>query len=321
MIAKARFACFIATTAVLATLTAVVGRSDEDIDFDALLEKERPAVEFRQKRIAKELASLLRASLKDDDWAKEWAGTYYTGDGLGMNVAIAVAPKSGIAYTWHGCLGLYDANHGEIVETAPDSLMIKWAIDPKKSQFGFLSSKLYFVRWGQRRYLVPEGRMRSLASQYNRGGWARDGLWGNPLRHEGRDERNSERTTPSPAGRPQLPAEFAKLIINKPTHFTISSIKITGQKKIGDNPDLKEVQGEVELEGGRDRGLFVGTEIDCDEGERSSSIEIYRVDESKSWGKFTATLYGKTARLPTPGSKIILPGATPDAEKKSSPIE
>ena len=96
-----------------------------DVDHDALSERIGPTVEARRKEIEKELKALDRTKLKADDWAKEWAGTYSTGDGLGMNVRIAVAPKSGITYTWHGCQGLYDANHGEIVEATKDCLTVR----------------------------------------------------------------------------------------------------------------------------------------------------------------------------------------------------
>jgi hypothetical protein len=38
----------------------------------------------------------------------EWAGEYYTGDGLGANISLAIAPKSGYVFEWDGCMGLYD---------------------------------------------------------------------------------------------------------------------------------------------------------------------------------------------------------------------
>ncbi len=140
----------------------------------------------RERRIDAELAAMDRPSLADDDWAKEWAGSYYTGDGLGMNVTIKIAPKAGITYTWHGCMGLYDANHGDIVETFDGGVIVRLAIDTKISYFSFMSTKLYFVKWGERRYLVPEAQMLELVNNYNAGGYARKDLYSIPLRSTGK---------------------------------------------------------------------------------------------------------------------------------------
>src|SRR4051812_843941 len=72
-------------------------------------EKEQAIVESLRKQIEVELETLDRATLNQGHWAKEWAGEYCCGDGLGMNVTIAIAPKTGVVYTWYGCLGLYDS--------------------------------------------------------------------------------------------------------------------------------------------------------------------------------------------------------------------
>src|SRR4051812_10255954 len=34
-----------------------------------------------------------------------WAGSYYLGDGLGMNVKLSLAPSAGVVATWMGCMG------------------------------------------------------------------------------------------------------------------------------------------------------------------------------------------------------------------------
>src|SRR5690242_13014799 len=65
-------------------------------------------VEARRKRINHEVKNL-----KDHPWA----GNYYEGDGLGVNVNLSLAPKSGFSFTWYGCLGLYDLNYGPAVES------------------------------------------------------------------------------------------------------------------------------------------------------------------------------------------------------------
>jgi len=74
-------------------------------------------IRAREVRILAELDAVTQPDLPEDHWAREWAGEYYVGDGLGMNVRILVAPTAGMTYTWRGCLGLYDGNQGEIVGT------------------------------------------------------------------------------------------------------------------------------------------------------------------------------------------------------------
>src|SRR5689334_13040566 len=55
----------------------------------------------RRQRIEAEIKSLPdQKDLAATHWARQWAGTYYVGDGTGMNVSITVAPKAGITYTW-----------------------------------------------------------------------------------------------------------------------------------------------------------------------------------------------------------------------------
>src|SRR5438477_12939061 len=63
------------------------------------------ASDMRTKKIQQELGHL-----KDHNWA----GEYYFGDGLGVNVSLALAPESGFVFSWHGCLGLYDLNYGDV---------------------------------------------------------------------------------------------------------------------------------------------------------------------------------------------------------------
>src|SRR5437016_5194826 len=100
-----------------------------------------PALRHREKNIEAELAGLDRAQLKQYEWAKEWAGTYYVGDGLGVNILIELAPKSGVTYTSHGCMGLYDYNHGDVGQSFPGGLTVNLESDPRRRHCDFMSSK------------------------------------------------------------------------------------------------------------------------------------------------------------------------------------
>jgi hypothetical protein len=295
------FACsFFALTAV---------RAEDDTD---AFDKERAVIKSLEEEIRAELKTLDRSKLKDEDWAKEWAGKYYCGDGLGMKVTIGIAPKSGLVYTWYGCLGLYDANHGKIVETFPGGIKVKLAIDPEKTHYKFISSKLYFVRWGDQRYLVPESQMRGVIIDYNRGGSMREQLWGTPMLFRGNVEHDLGRPDPGPPGQPELPPEYARLIFQKPIQLSVANIKILDRE---DSETYSTVNGELELNGGADVGIFAGTEIDCDGQDRYGSITITKVDNAKCLGTFNVTLYEKTAEMLGVGSIVSLPGAKPGSHR------
>ena len=277
-------------------------------DLQRLIEIERGRLDERDRRIVAELAGLDRATLADGDWAKEWAGTYYTGDGLGMNVTIKLAPKAGVAYTWHGCMGLYDANHGDIVEPFNDGVVVRMAINTQASIYSFMSEKLYFVRWGERRYLVPEAKMLQLINNYNEGGYARREMYSIPLRFEEQVER-THRT--EPPGRPQLPPEYARLIIEKPLRLKIS--KVTSQPPREVTPGVEVTKCAIEFEGGQDQGVFIGMEMPFECGRTSGKIRIDLVNATSATG--TLSLYaaqGETLELPIVGRVLSFPGAKPD---------
>lgn len=281
-------------------------------DFQRLIEAENGRLQNRERRIDAELAALDRTALADGDWAKEWAGTYYTGDGLGMNVTIKIAPKAGITFTWHGCMGLYDANHGDIAGAFEGGISVRLAIDVKASTFAYMSEKLYFVRWGARRYLVPESRMLELVNNYNDGGFARDGMYSIPLRFDGQVTRQR---CPEPPGRPQLPPQYAKLIIEKPLRITISKVTPHPNREVTDGVEVTDCT--VEIVGGQDQGVFVGMEIPFERHLTFGKIRIDRVDAAISHG--TLSLFGRRnepPQLPIPGTELNFPGAKADEVQK-----
>lgn len=63
----------------------------------------------------------------------EWAGSYYKGDGLGMNVTLSPAPKSGFVYQNYGCMGLSDQNSGA-VHASPNGLVLTFHFSEEESE-------------------------------------------------------------------------------------------------------------------------------------------------------------------------------------------
>src|SRR4029079_175087 len=99
-----QFGTFIVLTVAIGVAILFVSiRSSRFVD---TLTVDEQVVAAHQKRINQEIETL---------GAHPWAGVYYYGDGLGANITLTVAPAAGFLYTLHGCLGLYDFNHGPIV--------------------------------------------------------------------------------------------------------------------------------------------------------------------------------------------------------------
>jgi hypothetical protein len=299
---------FVVLLATVFLSSAAGAKADE---WRVHLDTEGPIAEAHEKKILAELAKLDRSKLANDDWAKEWAGSYSSG-----SRQISIAPRSGVAYIEHTCCGLGGANHGEIVEAFSEGVKVSLAVDPDHPGDEFMSPKLYFVRWGHRKYLVPQRQMIQLASSYNYGGAQREGLWGIPIRAKPGDIPGLSYPDPEPAGCPALPLVFTPLIVEHPTRLKITSLKVTKEEKT--ESGMHYLWGDIAIDVGRNRGMCVGLKINCDAGERCGSIRLDEVDNLESRGKFAINLLDKTAPSLRAGTEIFLPGAKPAARGGNS---
>jgi len=89
------------------------------------------------------------------------AGDYYRGDGRGVNWYLELTPDGRYAFVWSGCLGVYEKDCGYVhirdgkVHLSP----AKPAPEPRPSDEPWLQripTGLRIVRWGTRRYLIPD---------------------------------------------------------------------------------------------------------------------------------------------------------------------
>ena len=94
-----RFGLF-ATSLLLAS--TVHAQSEADPKFSPRAEQE---ARTRWDAIAKE------ARLRP---AGDWTGESYAGDGLGVNITLALAPQAGFVFEWRGDVGDFDRNFGSI---------------------------------------------------------------------------------------------------------------------------------------------------------------------------------------------------------------
>jgi hypothetical protein len=155
-----------------------------------------------------------------------WAGEYYYGDGLGVNVSLILAPQSGFVFTWHGCLGLYDLNYGSVA-FSKETLKLLFTYTNSREGFEGIAPELIPMVWGQRHYLIPRDGVIQFANAINAG------LEPNG-RRGGRSEyfllkRGDENGLVD--GAPPLPAEYAAYILKDPINANILSVNETHLEK------------------------------------------------------------------------------------------
>ncbi|MBP6749877.1 MAG: hypothetical protein KA144_09585 [Xanthomonadaceae bacterium] len=177
------------------------------------------AIEGQRSAIRQEIAGLR---------AHRWAGDYYEGDGLGANIAFTLAPQQGFAATWRGCLGLYGANRGRVVE---ENGMLRLRYDrPNVSGFGGFPEALRPVAWGERRYLIPEARMMAFVNAIHHGYEPRKQIHGMFLLAS-EDEKRPV------VGLPDLPLRYRAMIRREPLELRVVSAALDKKTKES-NPAL-----------------------------------------------------------------------------------
>jgi len=172
-----------------------------------------------------------------------WAGEYYEGDGLGSNTTISLAPRSGVAATLTGCLGLYNANVGSVEPTGQGLLHLRFDAPRDAGPFEF-PDELQLVRWGERRYLVAPSSMQDFVNAMHDGSEPRSFAHGMFLLAKG-DEAKPVR------GLPELPGHYLAAIRSEPLEAGVLRIERVSDVR---HEDFCEKRYRVTL----DRGLLDG---------------------------------------------------------------
>lgn len=282
--------------------TPVTDQEKYQREFSERVQKESAAAKRREADIDAELRAMDRAVLKDDDWAKEWSGTYCSGDG----VTIKLSPKAGLIYSKTDCFGLRDLNHGDIKVIAKDGLSVQLAIPEAASPHSYMSSRLYFVRWGKRQYLVPEAQAVKFVNNFNKGGDIRNAMVDIPRRFDGGFHALPDEQ--AEAGVPQLPSPYAEKIIKQPMVLKVAKVRARQNPTISSVPEF-----DLELEGGKALGVFSGMEIDYDGVSGYGPVSISRVDGATSRGWLR--LYTGGTKGPSVGDVLKLPGVSNSLSK------
>lgn len=234
-------------------------------------------VSGREKAIRKELKSAP---------ADDWSGGYYYGDGLGVNVTLVYAPESGFVFTWHGCLGLYDQNYGDVrLDGGRLRLVPRLPNYPSKG-FQGISEDFYRVRWGARHYLISSDEMVRFTNAVNAGFEPRKYPHGRFLLKDG-DEKKEV------SGPPPIPVEYTDYILRTPLDAHIVSV---GKSRSND----PFVVHTVVLNVGRVEGVRKGMEffvIGCNYGDAT----VLKVDDHSSEAELSVF---QSDEKPSPGQKL-----------------
>ena len=269
------------------------------------------AQRVRKLKIEKELRENID-TLPKDHWAHEFAGVYYEGDGLGTNITISVAPNAGVTYTWYGCMGLYDAAHGEIVETFDDGVRVKLITDSKVGDDGmdYMTGRLTFLRWGDKRYLLPENEMTQLMNDLNN----RKSYFFFPER-DMRDRLDVESISllnrTQPVGLPQLSDRWNAMLIRTPIKLTVIGVDGVYMKPFGD--DSAHVGCQLALNKGSAAGMFVGMEFNVKTDSGEFPVTVTETNDHSCRAEIAWYVLDPNPAFvpPEKGQQIIVPGVDP----------
>ena len=186
-------------------------------------------------------------------------GTYYRGDGLGVNWTLSLSAAGTFSFTWDGCLGRYDDNDGDAVVDG-DFLELR----PRRPLDRGLGKQLPLrwvpVPWGGRMYLLEEGDVPLFAKYVNQGWEPRVGSHGLfLLRRE-----DWKKTAP---GMPTLPGKWSSLLLAKPVDARVARVLTPSR---------------AEIDKGAANGLQVGMLLTAVQGNDWVDVKVQSVDQNQA---------------------------------------
>jgi len=228
-----------------------------------------------------------RAAIAEENAATKpqvaWAGDYYSGDGLGANVSLSLAPRAGVAATWQGCLGTYATNKGTVIPQADGSLMLKYEEPNDPQGIGF-ADHVVPVAWGERMYMISEKEIAAFASAVNLGDEPRDGAQGMFLMRQGDESRMVY-------GVPVLPLAERSLIREVPLEVGV----VSARRLDHDQVDQSMCRYRLELDHGTNNGLAAGMRLQATGG-AYDRVTLEQVTPTRAFGAIS--LFGDECSKP-----------------------
>ncbi|MBX3414701.1 MAG: hypothetical protein KF708_18580 [Pirellulales bacterium] len=209
-----------------------------------------PKFSLAAENAAKERFATVRQELKTLD-DHPWAGEYYKGDGKGLVVWLAIAPKSGFVFEWNSCLGPVDRNYGAVHESK-GQLKLDFTFEKNDSGHQVITTELVPVRWGPRRYLVIGSNVIGFCNQVNSGREPRDDMYGLVSLRLG-DEKLKV------TGLPDVPEKYRPYLLDRPIDAEIIAVGEATSKPGLANTVFRFTP--VTVNKGTDDGLLAGMEF------------------------------------------------------------
>lgn len=203
----------------------------------------------------------------------DWAGEYYSGDGMGVNTSLTLAPRSGYVFEWHGCLGLYDRNYGD-VDWRAGRIRLTFTFKNSREGLQGIAPVLILVPWGERRYLVPSNEIVEFCNNVNQGREPRPGEHGFFLLRRGDEDKEVE-------GFPKVPAKYRDYLLPKPVEATIIAVGqyVTRPSVL----DWKFKDTPVTLDAGATQGLRIGMELIVSKPDsKAETVQITKVEDNRA---------------------------------------
>jgi hypothetical protein len=207
----------------------------------------------KHSKQAEETAKKLRRQIEEEIKTlgnHPWAGDYYFGDGMGVNVLLILAPKSGYLFEWHGCMGLYDRNYGAVTEIK-GRLRLSFTFANKPKGFMGIAEQFIPVSWGDRKYLIPADDVVGFCNAMNGGREPRKKVHGFYLLRFADEKKEAK-------GLPLLPQEFKPYLLTRPI---VADIVGVGRYTSPSGNDWKLKGTPVTLNCGKKQGLLAGMEM------------------------------------------------------------
>jgi hypothetical protein len=155
------------------------------------------------------LESLYHPDAQHDTTLAAVIGSYYYGDGLGMNFSLVVKPEGRFSFVWRGCLGVYGTNEGS-AKVVNDHLILTPEQPNESRGIKRIPTELIPVRWGERLYLVPNEAGKAFCFEVNKEREPRTNAHGDYYLREGDWGRKV-------TGLPNVPKEWESQLQRKPT--------------------------------------------------------------------------------------------------------
>lgn len=234
------------------------------------------ALAEKQSKKAEETAKSLRMQIQEEIKSlgtHEWAGEYYYGDGMGVNVSLILAPKSGYVFEWHGCLGLYNRNYGTVTENN-GRLHLSFTFANKQEGFQGIAEEFIPIAWGDRKYLIPSDDVIGFCNEVNDGSEPRKSFYGMYLLRNGDEKREV-------TGSPQVPEEFKSCLLAGSVEADIIEVGVSKTRPSVSDWSFRDTP--ITLNGGKNKSLVVGMKLHVVKPEHTVvSADVTKVDAERS---------------------------------------